>query len=338
MDDVHYDQQGEGIWFVYDGDCPLCRTAALALRIRRQHGALHLLDARNDRDDPLLQEIARRNYDLDEGMVIWCAGRFYHGADALCFMAQFAESSGFFNRVNRLLFSSERSARLCYPWLRAMRNLLVRIRGAGKLDNLRDSDAPLFKSVFGACWDELPAVIRRHYANRPFRDDVVRVAGTLNVRSSPLGRLLKPAFRLTGALVPYEGDDIPVTVDFVTQADSAVFRFERIFHFPGKPPYRFQSAMVPIGGNELVEMMGFGFGWRLAYGWDGEKVILAHRGYVLKLFGTFVPVPLALLIGKGYAEEHPLSDDMFSMWTEIRHPWWGTVFGYDGTFGVTRDR
>jgi len=34
------------IWFVYDGECPLCKTAALALKIKQEYGQLTLLNAR----------------------------------------------------------------------------------------------------------------------------------------------------------------------------------------------------------------------------------------------------------------------------------------------------
>jgi len=330
--------ESKGVWFVYDGDCPMCSMAAHALKIRQRYGPLYLVDARRNTDDPLLVEIKRRKLNLDEGMVILCEGRFYHGQDALRFMARFGSDDGWFNRINRALFKSNILARLSYPLLRATRNFLLRIKGVAQLNNLRNDEEPLFKSVFGADGERLPIVMRRHYANRPYRDDVVTVTGTLNVYSSFLGRLLKPAFRFAKALVPYEGTNIPVTVDFHTDAQSTGFRFERTFNFPGRSPYVFRSTMIPVGGNELVEMMGRAVGWRSAYSWDGEKVILAHKGYVLQLFGSFIPLPFTFLLGAGHAEEVPLSDDSFRMWTEIRHPLWGRVFGYDGAFKVTKDR
>ena len=45
------------VWFVYDGECPLCRVAAQALRIRQSVGNLHLVDARTERDHPLMARI-----------------------------------------------------------------------------------------------------------------------------------------------------------------------------------------------------------------------------------------------------------------------------------------
>jgi hypothetical protein len=312
--------------------------AAEALKIRQAYGPLHLVDARRDKDDPVLREVNRCKLNLDEGMAIWCGGRFYHGQEALGFMARFGEKSGWFNRLNRFLFNSPTLARLSYPVLRATRNLLLWAKGADQIDNLRDATDPLFKPIFGADWDGLPRVMHRHYANRPFHDDLVTVTGTLNVHSSFIGRLLKPGFRWANALVPHEGIDIPVTVHFTTDRSSKAFRFERIFHFPGRTPYIFRSVMIPIGSNRLVEMMGRGIGWRAAYRWDGQKVILSHKGYVIRMFGRFFPLPLTVLMGSGYAEEKAVSDDIFSMWTEIRHPLWGRVFGYDGSFKITKDR
>jgi hypothetical protein len=92
--------------------------------------------------------------------------------------------------------------------------------------------------------------------------------------------------------------------------------------------------MKPVGGNELVEFMRLGLGWRMAYTWTGEKVILSHKGYVLSLCGFLLPLPLDLLIGKGCAEETPAGDKEFSMMMEIRHPLWGRVYGYSGKFRI----
>ncbi len=200
-----------------------------------------------------------------------------------------------------------------------------------------DNDEPIFKSVFGSDWDRLPRVMHRHYANRAYHDDIVIVEGHLKVESSSVGRFLKPFFRLARTLVPYEGENIPCTVKFTTDAHSNAFHFDRTFYFPVRKPYHFRSAMIPVRGSEIIEKMGLGLCWRMDYSWNGEKVILSHRGYDLSLFGFRIPLPLALLIGKGYAEEIPINDDEFAMMTEIRHPLWGKIYGYSGTFRIAKD-
>jgi predicted DCC family thiol-disulfide oxidoreductase YuxK len=131
------DNFNSGVWFVYDGECPICNYAAHAFRIKKKYGELHLLNARAGSDHEILQEINRRRFDLDAGMVIVAGGKFYHGKTALQFMAQFGDEQGCFNRINTLLFRSSAISSLMYPWMRGARNVLIRIRRKGLIDNLR---------------------------------------------------------------------------------------------------------------------------------------------------------------------------------------------------------
>ncbi|OEU69911.1 MAG: hypothetical protein BA874_09055 [Desulfuromonadales bacterium C00003068] len=195
-----------------------------------------------------------------------------------------------------------------------------------------DNNAPIFREIFGDSWERLPVVMKKHYAVRPNSDDVVTVEGRLDIKISPLVSLMA---RLTGMLLAYSGDDVPVTVVFVSGAGSRTFHFDRTFHFPDRGDVKFRSRMEHVKDNVLVEFMRFGIGWKLAYEWDGHKVILRHRGYVWRILGRMLPIPLELIIGRGHAEELPLSDDSFSMWTHSKHPLFGKTFGYAGEFKIT---
>lgn len=320
------------VWFIYDGDCPICSTAAHALQIRKSIGELRLVNARDDKDHPLLLEINKRQLDLDEGMVLKYVDGFYHGEDALHMMALLGSGKGWLNRMNALLFRSKFIATVCYPVMRAIRNTLLRFKGVRQIRNLTlDPSEPLFKTVFGEAWETLPAVMKDHYAVRPFSDDIVKAEGHLDVTISPLVSLIA---RMTGALLAYSGDNVPVTVVFKSDKSGA-FHFDRIFHFPDKGDVHFRSRMEWLEDNLLVEFMRFGVGWKLAYEWDGEKVTLRHKGYVWRVLGVMIPVPLALVLGVGHAEERPLSNSEFSMWTHAKHPVFGKGFAYAGDFEVT---
>ncbi|MDD9900083.1 MAG: DUF4166 domain-containing protein [Alphaproteobacteria bacterium] len=320
------------IYFIYDGECPMCTYAAQALRIRDAVGTLHLIDARTDKTHPLVQKVTTERLDLDEGMAIFYEDSFYHGREALHLIGMIATEMGWFNKLSALLFRSQKIARFCYPALRATRNFLLWYKGAPKIDNLDRKSIPTFQPIFGTAWDDLPPIMKKHYANRPYSHDTTATTGVMRIESSAMGRMLTPLFMLAGTLIPYEGDNIPATVRFSSDPASNVFKFDRTLHFPGKKPYRFLSRMKPVGGNELVEFMRFGLGWRMAYGWTGEKVTLTHRGYVLNIFGFLLPLPLGLFMGKGMAEETPIDDNTFSMKMEINHPLWGKVYGYSGVF------
>jgi len=209
---------------------------------------------------------------------------------------------------------------------------LLRISGVTKSGNPQNTgQVPIFQSVFGPDWEQLPPVMRAHYAVRPFSRDRVVVSGTLDIEVS---RFMRVMSRLTGMLVSRSGKNVPVTVTFTSGENSADFHFERVFHYP-EGDQHFRSRMTPVGGNELVEYMRFGVGWKMACRWDGEKVLLSHRGYVWRIFGLVLPLPLGLIIGAGEAEERPLSDDEFHMWTHAQHPWFGKSFAYAGVFRVT---
>jgi len=145
---------------------------------------------------------------------------------------------------------------------------------------------------------------------------------------------LSPLMKLLGQIPAFNEKDVPVTVQFESDLNSKAFHFNRCFKFPGREPYVFHSRMLQIKDNEVIEIMKFGLGWRMMYLWDGEKVILAHKGYSLQFFGHLIPLPLTILIGAGNAMEYPVDENTFDMEVTITHPWWGEVYGYKGRFEV----
>ncbi|MCB1506940.1 MAG: DUF4166 domain-containing protein [Hyphomicrobiaceae bacterium] len=323
------------ITFVYDGDCPLCTSAAMALRIKRDYGTLQLLNAREQRDHPVVRDLTGRGFDLDEGMAIIADGHIHHGPDALRFMARYGDARNPFMAATRSLYWSKTLAVITYPWLRGVRNWLLRRRGVDRIDNLALKDQPTFKPIFGEDWEMLPPVLRAHYANRPYTTDEVVVEGVLDVECHGIMRLLAPVLRLMRQIPARTEKSVPVTVRLRSDTDTRAYHFDRTFRF-ASGPYRFHSRMFPLGGDEVVEVMRFGFGWRMRYFWDGAKVVLQHRGYALRVAGHYVPIPLGLMIGEGYAEEIAVDDEHFDMMTHITHPWWGKIYGYKGRFRLTR--
>lgn len=329
----------DSVYFVYDGDCPICNVAANALRIQHDVGPLLLVNARTQDKHPLLDEINALKLNLDEGMVIKFKDRFYHGADALHLMALIGSGQGWFNRMNAFLYRSKTIASIVYPSMRATRNALLRMKGIPPVNNLvamADPRMPIFADIFGSSWSELPPAMKSHYCIRANSEDQVTVEGTLDIQVAWFTGLIA---RLSGTLVAHSGSDVPVTVTFRSGQgpyDGRAFYFDRVFFYPKHGTKYFRSRMVPIGGNELVEMMRFGIGWKMAYRWDGEKVILEHRGYVLRIGKRMFRLPLEWIIGRGYAEEHPESNDTFSMLTYVLHPWFGKTFAYNGRFKISQ--
>jgi predicted DCC family thiol-disulfide oxidoreductase YuxK len=122
------------VWFVYDGKCPICNGAANAFMIKDVLGTLNLVDARTQKNHPVMIEINNLGLNLDEGMVIKFKDNIYHGSDALHVMALIGTNSGFFNKVNCFLFRSKILSKICYPFLRLGRNFVLYIKGVEKLN------------------------------------------------------------------------------------------------------------------------------------------------------------------------------------------------------------
>lgn len=195
---------------------------------------------------------------------------------------------------------------------------------------------PLFKSVFGAIWDKMPPVFHKRYANRPHSHDITIVEGEMDIYFSKVMLVLIPLFRIFHVLVPFRGEAIPVKVEFLSQIDAATVRLVRKFYFPGRQPYEFNSQMHILGNNDVIEFMQSGLGWRTDYYFDGIKVVMRHKRYVLKVLGLNIPLPLELILGKGHAEEEMIDDNSYRIAMTISHPWFGTMYGYSGIFTFTR--
>ncbi|MBU0800384.1 MAG: DUF4166 domain-containing protein [Alphaproteobacteria bacterium] len=176
--------------------------------------------------------------------------------------------------------------------------------------------------------------MKKHYANRPYTEDITVAEGTLDVMCKPPLLWLAPLMKLLGQVPTHNENNVPVTVHFQSERHSPAFQFNRIFNFKNAKAYSFRSKMMPIKDNIVIELMRFGIGWKMIYLWDGQKVILQHRGYAVHLWGHFIPVPLTLLMGKGYAEETPIDDETFDMLTHITHPLWGKIYEYKGRFKI----
>ena len=193
---------------------------------------------------------------------------------------------------------------------------------------------PIFKPVFGDSWETLPPVMHKHYANRPYCDDVSTVEGVLDVMCK---WYLKPIFWVIGTVPPHTQAGVPVTVHFTSQPNDAAFSFHRIFNFKNRKPFHFRSRMTHVGGDEVMERMNYGICWHSHYGWDGEKVTLRHKGYSWRVGGLNIPLPVTWLMGRGDATEWPIDEESFEMSATITHSLLGKVYEYKGRFRVVKE-
>ena len=125
------------IYFVYDGQCPICQLGASFYKVRKNVGEVISIDARTQLNHQIIKEINQANLNLDEGMVIKYKNNLYQGSEALHLMAKLGADDGFLNRINNSLYKHKILTKLFYPFMKVARNSLLRIKNVGKINNLR---------------------------------------------------------------------------------------------------------------------------------------------------------------------------------------------------------
>lgn len=130
------------ILLVYDKECPACNAYCQIVRIRESVGDLKIIDARAQSD--VRDLITERGLDIDQGMVLKMGDQLYYGADAIHALALISSRSGIFNRFNYWMFKSKSLSSRLYPMLRFFRNLLLKILGKTKINNLGISNNQRF--------------------------------------------------------------------------------------------------------------------------------------------------------------------------------------------------
>ena len=132
----------EQILLVYDRECPVCDYYCRVVRIKQSIGELKIVNAREQ--SAVMAQITEQGLDIDQGMVLKVGAQIYYGADAIHALALISSRSGIFNRFNYWLFKSKKISAFVYPVLRFFRNLLLKLLGKTKINNLKLDNNKVF--------------------------------------------------------------------------------------------------------------------------------------------------------------------------------------------------
>ena len=198
---------------------------------------------------------------------------------------------------------------------------------------MKDKQTPIFKQILGSQWNNLGKVIQNHYFLKPFSTDYISVHGEMDeIYHSQIAKLLIPFGLLFGAIVPYNRKNVPIDVHYNSQPDSSKLCWDRVFRISPVNQFHFKSYMEQQTGNEVIEYVRFGVGMRLLVTAEDGALIFRDNGYVWKISGLKIPIPMQLVFGNAYIEERPIDDENFSMKMIIKHPLFGILFRYSGQF------
>ncbi|MEN0021570.1 MAG: DUF4166 domain-containing protein [Planctomycetota bacterium] len=162
-------------------------------------------------------------------------------------------------------------------------------------------------------------------------------------------RLLTPLFWLLGKLgilVPFQAQDVPTTLVVTpghNERDGLYHVWDRTLEFD--PPIRFRTTIIYDNKlDKVVDLVGPGD--RLYMVWDGQfhepdRFTLDTHSIALRLFGRewWLPKPIwkfffgTVVFSQVASAENPAEVKIDLL---IKHPLFGRIFGYEGTFRVVR--
>jgi predicted DCC family thiol-disulfide oxidoreductase YuxK len=306
------------LYLIYDGECSLSRRHAKTLQLKDTAGKLEAINARSHH--PLIAEALSKGHDLNDGIIVKYQHVYYTSTSAAHLLARLSLST--------YLYKNKTIATLAYPVARTIRAVLLSLRGVNKIST--QCNTPLFAAAFGENWDTMPTLFKIRYGNYAFKSQTITVKGQVTIRFSTFFSYLTPLLRITGALVPYRGHQVPVTVDFKSTNESNDVRMNRTFYYPNKKPYLFNSRFLVTPKGTVIEFMRFGLGVKMHYRYRDNNVVIRHRGYIWRILGLDIPMPLKYLLGEAHACETIVSEKIFSILFRIKHPFLGDIFEYEG--------
>lgn len=119
--------QGPDNFVLYDGECPVCSAYLALAQLKRLRPDFQVLDARQQ---PELVALLRQcGDDLNDGIVVQIGPRRYSGAAATRLISQLSSGNAYVRRAALYAIGGAPWSNALYPWLRATRNLLLRVLG-----------------------------------------------------------------------------------------------------------------------------------------------------------------------------------------------------------------
>ena len=97
----------------------------------------------------------------------------------------------------------------------------------------------------------MPKILKEHYAILPYSNDSIKLEGVMDIKLSTLTKSIKPLLKFFGALVPYEGKDIPTTVYVKSHPNKDNFVFERNFKISKNITYVSHSTFLKLAHKKV---------------------------------------------------------------------------------------
>ena len=191
-----------------------------------------------------------------------------------------------------------------------------------------------YESLLGPdAWARLNPAIRARFragaADRPVTyDGVMR-----RVEMSTAGRLLAQCCRLIGTpLALHAGIDVPTTVEVYPDGRRGGMTWDRSYRYAERPTCRVRSTKRIDTQQGLLELVGGGFGMRLAASEVAGALHFTSTRFFFAVAGRRITIPLLLTPGVTRVSQTDLGDGEFQFELDVRHPLLGRTYYQVGTF------
>lgn len=184
----------------------------------------------------------------------------------------------------------------------------------------------LMAKVLGEDWHHLPSVIQRHYDLKDGEQNCVQ--GEMTVQYPNWLIPVVWMIHLFGGLVLWRG--AAETKVYKTALHDGL-RWQRYMNFKTNSDF-FGSKMLYVAPNELLEMVGFGFGLYLTVTVEQGDLVYRSNGHFWQIGRWRLNIPDTWLLGSAMIIEHAVSDDEFALDFSMRHPRLGETYSYRGVF------
>lgn len=325
------EKNAEQVEIVYDEQCPVCRLYCHSFTPDNDTTGLRLTDAR--KGGPIMREVNRHGFDIDDGMVVKAAdGSYHYGSEAMYLLAQLNKKRGWTGFVNRSFFGTRALSRLFYPAGKLARNIVLRLKGIEKIHNLKPENT--LKHQLGENWDKLHPAIRTRFNREPAAGEEIVYEGVMHtVRRSLAGRLFAELTRMIGnPLTPFQGTDVPMTVTLYKIPGKHGVFWRRTYHFSDRKPYTVTSVKCESKQGEMLECVGGGFGMKLHVFAEEEKLHFTSTRYFWTFLQYRIPLPHLVTPGETRVIHEDLGGGDFRFTISMRHPLLGETFFQDGVF------
>jgi hypothetical protein len=181
------------------------------------------------------------------------------------------------------------------------------------------------QQALGPQWEQLPPALQTHYQLAAHT-----VVGMLDIEYPGFMQAPLSLLHRIGALLHHRVQAVPTIVE--KRMDGRTQHWKRTVSLPDGRKIYFRSHWHYAGGNELIEYVNPFLGLRMAVSVDDGKLIYAGRSFVLKLGSLKLPIPEWLILGHTSIVETALDDGRFAMDFRLKHPLFGQIYRYAGTF------